>query len=44
MGEASAHRDKLRLREDELALYDALEINNSAVKVLGDETLRAIAQ
>ena len=27
-----------------LAFYDALETNDSAVQVLGDETLRAIAQ
>jgi len=26
------------------ALYDALEVNDSAVKVLGDETLRTIAR
>lgn len=32
------------LTEDEVAFYDALEINDSAVKVLGDETLRLIAQ
>jgi type I restriction-modification system DNA methylase subunit len=30
--------------EDELAFYDALETNDSAVKVLGDEKLRAIAR
>ena len=30
----------LDLTEDELAFYDALETNDSAVKVLGDETLR----
>ena len=30
--------------EDELAFYDALEANDSAVKVLGDETLRTIAR
>ncbi len=29
------------LSKDELAFYDALEVNDSAVKVLGDETLRA---
>ena len=34
----------LGLTEDELAFYDALETNDSAVKVLGDETLRTIAQ
>ena len=43
MGEASAHREKLPLREDELAFYDALETNKSAVQMLGDETLRTIA-
>jgi type I restriction enzyme R subunit len=34
----------LKLSEDELAFYDALETNDSAVKVLGDETLRTIAR
>jgi type I restriction enzyme, R subunit len=34
----------LGLTEDELAFYDALEVNDSAVKVLGDETLRTIAR
>ena len=32
------------MTEDEIAFYDALEVNDSAVKVLGDETLRMIAQ
>ena len=32
------------LTDDELAFYDALEINDSAVKVLGDDTLRDIAR
>ena len=41
--EANARGEKLRLSEDELAFYDALETNDSAVQVLGDETLRAIA-
>jgi hypothetical protein len=36
--------DALKLSEDELAFYDALETNDSAVKVLGDEALRTIAQ
>ena len=27
-----------------MAFYDALEVNDSAVKVLGDETLRTIAR
>lgn len=44
MREANARRDGLGLIEDELAFYDALETNDSAVKVLGDETLRAIAR
>ncbi len=44
MREANARGAALRLSEDELAFYDALETNDSAVKILGDETLRAIAQ
>jgi len=32
------------LTEDEIAFYDALEVNDSAVKVLGDETLKGIAR
>jgi type I restriction enzyme R subunit len=44
MREAHARGRSLRLSEDELAFYDALETNDSAVKVLGDETLRTIAQ
>lgn len=31
------------MTEDEIAFYDALGTNDSAVKVLGDETLRKIA-
>ncbi|MCX7975094.1 MAG: type I restriction endonuclease subunit R [Candidatus Aminicenantes bacterium] len=34
----------LGLSEEELAFYDALETNDSAVKLLGDEVLRKIAQ
>ena len=34
----------LNLSEEELAFYDALETNDSAVKVLGDDTLRTIAR
>ncbi|MFA5061283.1 MAG: type I restriction endonuclease subunit R [Candidatus Pacearchaeota archaeon] len=34
----------LGLNEDEVAFYDALEVNDSAVKILGDESLRAIAR
>ena len=44
MREANARGEKLGLTEDELAFYDALETNDSAVQVLGDEALRAIAQ
>jgi type I restriction enzyme R subunit len=41
-----AHRlgEELGLSTEEVAFYDALEVNDSAVKVLGDEVLRAIAQ
>jgi type I restriction enzyme R subunit len=44
MREANARGAALGLSEDELAFYDALETNDSAVNVLGDETLRAIAR
>ena len=44
MREANARGEKLGLSDDELAFYDALETNNSAVQVLGDETLRGIAR
>jgi type I site-specific restriction-modification system R (restriction) subunit len=44
MREAHARGDALKLSDDELALYDELETNDSAVKVLGDDTLRTIAQ
>ena len=42
--EANARGESLGLSEDEIAFYDALETNDSAVKVLGDETLRTIAR
>ena len=42
--EADARGEQLGLSDDELAFYDALETNDSAVQVLGDETLRAIAR
>ncbi|MEK6963926.1 MAG: type I restriction endonuclease subunit R [Nanoarchaeota archaeon] len=35
---------KLGLSEEETAFYDALETNNSAVKVLGDDKLKMIAR
>jgi type I restriction enzyme R subunit len=44
MREATSRGEALGLTEDELAFYDALEVNDSAVKVLGDEVLRAIAR
>ena len=44
MREANARGEQLGLSEDELAFYDALETNDSAVKVLGDDTLRDIAR
>ena len=44
MREAHLRGEKLGLSEDELAFYDALETNDSAVQVMGDETLRAIAR
>jgi len=44
MREADRRGESLGLTEDEIAFYDALEVNDSAVKVLGDETLCAIAQ
>src|SRR6185369_43970 len=44
MREANARGEALGLSDDEIAFYDALETNDSAVKVLGDETLRAIAR
>lgn len=44
MRQAHERGQKLGLSDDELAFYDALETNDSAVKVLGDETLRRIAR
>ena len=42
--EASARGEALGLSDDELAFYDALGVNDSAVQVLGDETLHEIAR
>jgi len=42
--EASKRGENLGLNDDELAFYDALEANDSAVKVLGEPTLKQIAQ
>ncbi|MCK4548158.1 MAG: HsdR family type I site-specific deoxyribonuclease [Candidatus Eisenbacteria sp.] len=44
MREAHRRGEDLGLTEEELAFYDALETNDSAVRVLGDEVLRKIAQ
>ena len=44
MRAADRRGEQLGLSEEELAFYDALETNDSAVKVLGDETLRTIAR
>jgi type I restriction enzyme R subunit len=42
--DAEKRGEDLGLSEDEVAFYDALEANDSAVKVLGDETLCMIAR
>ncbi len=44
MRDAESRGEDMGLTEEELAFYDALETNDSAVKVLGDETLRDIAR
>ena len=44
MRKASARGEELNLSDDELAFYDALEVNDSAVKVLGEPTLKTIAR
>ena len=44
MREAGERGEQIGLNDDELAFYDALETNDSAVQVLGDETLRDIAR
>jgi len=43
MREANRRGEQLGLTEEEVAFYDALAANDSAVRVLGDETLRQIA-
>ncbi len=42
--QAGERGEKLGLNDDELAFYDALEANDSAVQVLGDEKLTVIAR
>jgi type I restriction enzyme R subunit len=44
MREALQRGESLNLSEDEVAFYDALEVNDSAVSVLGDDKLRMIAR
>jgi type I restriction enzyme R subunit len=44
MREADRRGEALGLSEEELAFYDALGTNDSAVKVLGEPTLKQIAQ
>jgi type I restriction enzyme R subunit len=44
MREANQRGDALGLTDDEVAFYDALEVNDSAVQILGDEILRNIAK
>jgi len=44
MRDATRRGEDLGLSEEELAFYDALEVSDSAVKVLGDETLKKIAR
>jgi type I restriction enzyme R subunit len=44
MRDAQKRHEELGLREDEVAFYDAVAQNDSAVLELGDETLKAIAQ
>jgi type I restriction enzyme, R subunit len=44
MREAHAKGQELGLSDDELAFYDALGVNDAAVKVMGDDTLCAIAK
>jgi len=44
MRDAQKRGEKLGLTDDEVAFYDALGVNDSAVQVLGDEKLKLIAQ
>lgn len=42
--ESDREGERLNLTKDEVAFYNALEVNDSAIKVLGDKTLREIAK
>jgi type I restriction enzyme R subunit len=44
MREGQQRGEQLGLTDDEVAFYDALEVNDSAVKVLGEPTLKTIAR
>ncbi len=44
MREAGKRGEKLGLSDAEVAFYDSLEVNDSAVKVLGEPTLKTIAR
>ena len=44
IGDADRRGEDLGLNTAEVAFYDALETNDSAVQVLGDDVLKAIAQ
>jgi type I restriction enzyme R subunit len=44
MRDAHKRGDALNMTDDEVAFYDALEVSDSAVKVLGDDTLKQIAR
>ena len=44
MREALKRGENLGLNDDEIAFYDALEVNDSAVQLLGEDTLKMIAQ
>ncbi|ELR99151.1 protein of unknown function (DUF3387) [Gloeocapsa sp. PCC 73106] len=42
--EAQKRGEDLGLTDDEIAFYDALDTNDSAVQILGDKTLKMIAR
>lgn len=44
MRESTKRGESLGMTDDEIAFYDALEVNDSAVRVMGDDALRLIAQ
>ncbi len=44
MREGQKRGQELGLTDDEVAFYDALQVNDSAVKVLGEPTLKTIAR